>query len=437
MNNDQDKKNIKSRSWLFILPVILVLAWLLYYSVTGDSLLFRPSINRIEVDSSEVKKQKEKSDREFLKAVTITDTTFKIIHVSSPEVLHAGFDENAGKNFKMVFNGRRINIAIIGLDSRLGARTKHADANHILSIMLDSGTIEIISIPRDTPADAGLEDSTGQNKLTIVRAVRGIDAYLEEAANIAGLDKIHYYVEFGFSQAMGILDWLGYSDASSTLQFLRSRTGLSGDDYQRCYNQAQFIKQAILKHIGKTSGILGDVIIRGGLALVETNLNYTTSNNIINMLKAKGFPKSSDDLKIYVRPPVPIKFKVYDFSDAEMLARVRNQIENWNKDNFFSDSVKSVSFSVARKLNTILRTAVQDTSKRPQNVINNLQVYFDQRAWMQVRDTSERHRIRDEFGALLFAAYNKKSQPQKAAHVRNIIESERSLFKYSQPRIGH
>ncbi len=50
----------------------------------------------------------------------------------------------------------RINIT--GLDSRMGTIGNHADANHILSVLLDSGAVEIISIPRDTPADAGLDD---------------------------------------------------------------------------------------------------------------------------------------------------------------------------------------------------------------------------------------------------------------------------------------
>jgi hypothetical protein len=117
------------------------------------------------------------------------------ILVSNPNdtgIIKYGIDDNAGKNIRRIYKGRRINIALTGLDSRMGRRDNHADANHILSVLLDSGLVEIISIPRDTYADAGYDDTTGQNKLTVVRAAKGRKTYLKELARIAGLDRIHF-----------------------------------------------------------------------------------------------------------------------------------------------------------------------------------------------------------------------------------------------------
>ena len=86
--------------------------------------------------------------------------------------------------------GRVINVMITGVDSRLGDPMGHADANHLVRFFVDSGCVEIISIPRDTPSDAGFEDTTGLNKLTNVRANRGRATYLKAICEIAGVQKI-------------------------------------------------------------------------------------------------------------------------------------------------------------------------------------------------------------------------------------------------------
>ena len=140
--------------------------------------------------------------------VMIDSVETQIIRVSHRNALAepSGFDPNAGKNIRRIFNGRRINIAVIGVDSRLGDHYKHADANHVLSIIIDSSAIEITSIPRDTYADCGYHDSTNQNKITVMYAAKGRDEYLKEIASIADLDKIHYYIEVGFSQSNEILE---------------------------------------------------------------------------------------------------------------------------------------------------------------------------------------------------------------------------------------
>lgn len=373
---------------------------------------------------------------DFLKAVLSSeDTNVHIIRVSKISDLKVPYeiDKDAGKKIKRIFAGRRINIAVIGVDSRLGSRYKHADANHILSFLIDKGKIEIISIPRDTYADAGFDDTTGQNKLTIVRAAKGRKTYLKEAAYIAGLDKIHYYIELGFSQAIGILKLFGFKKAGSMLQVLRSRTGLGGDDYQRTYNQAQFIRQMILRHFSKMAGFWGSILLRGSLAFVETDLSYSTANNIIDKLKDKSFANSPSDIKIKIKPAIPIKFKVYDFTNKEVLRRLQAKIEQYNikhiaqKD---SSSKRDISSKVAARLLSAINKAILDSAKRPTLVINRLKTYFDQRAWWQVEDSVQRSKIRDQFDILLSNAYIKKKKYIEAERIIQIIEDEKRLYSY-------
>jgi len=200
-------------------------------------------------------------------------TTDQIVRVSEtqPATGNATYELATDSGTKIHHGGRRINIALIGVDARLNERVKHADANHIISIIPDSGIVEITSIPRDTKADAGFPVDSKLNILTLVRAKRGLNAYLKEAAKIAELEKIDYYVEVGFSQAMGILEMLGYSDPSSQLQVLRSRTALGNGDFQRSYSQGQFVRQMLLKNFHIMTGFDGGIVDRGGRVWVESN----------------------------------------------------------------------------------------------------------------------------------------------------------------------
>ncbi len=75
--------------------------------------------------------------------------------------------------------GECIRVMITGVDARLGSGVLHADANHLLNIWTETGYIDIMSIPRGTLSNAGLADSSNQNYLANVRAVRGRDKYLE------------------------------------------------------------------------------------------------------------------------------------------------------------------------------------------------------------------------------------------------------------------
>lgn len=336
-------------------------------------------------------------------------------------------DDQAGsKKPKKVFSGRRINVSVIGLDNRIGTNSNHADANHILSILPEQGVIEITAIPRDTPADARMPDSSGQNKLTIVRASRGRQAYMKEAARIARLDRIDYYVEFGFSQAMGILELLGFKDSKSALQVLRSRKGLGGDDYQRVYNQAQFIRQTLLRHFSKVNGMFGDVLVHGALAFVETNLSAGMIKDIAKQLESKGFGDSPEDVVIRVRPALGMKFKQYDLNNKETIAQLKRKIESFNAR---PGGDKSKVRNVSNILWTAIKSAEKDTVKNPRRVISKLETYFKQKAWMQVSDINDRNSIRDNLARVLSTAYYKRSDKANAERVIRAARAEKEMFE--------
>jgi hypothetical protein len=165
------------------------------------------------------------------------------------------------------------------------------------------------------------------------------------------------------------------------LQVLRSRKGLGGDDYQRCYTQGQFIRQAILNNFSKFTGFLGGILTRAGLLFVETNLTGDDAIDIIEKLDSIGFPKSPSVISVKVRPPAKIDYKVYDFSNDETIEQLTKKIEDFNKPRFEKEIEKpQTKVDVYKKLSEVVNSAIADTAKYPARVISKLNPYFEQRA---------------------------------------------------------
>lgn len=318
-------------------------------------------------------------------------------------------------------SGRVVNVMVTGVDSRLGDPMGHADANHLVRFFLDSGCIEIISTPRDTYADAGFEDSTGLNRLTNVRANRGRSTYLKAIGEITGVNRIDYWVEFGFSQAIGLLELMGYKEnASSTLRVLRSRQAYSAGDFQRVYNQGQFIRQIMLRAFDNTDNIVGELGLRASLALVETNMTYEACEQILDELRRHGF-SSEDPTRIWVRlkPALIAKFKVYSFDSANV-GEINKQISQ-RIGKLGLDSIPISQETYERRFAKLLDRAASDSAKSPGSVVRMLRRPYEQRAWLQVPDLSMRKYYRDRLCNMLASAYRRMKNVDAATKIEGYI----------------
>lgn len=381
--------------------------------------------------STKTEQSTESIDSNFLKAV-IEDTSKndKTSATQTDSSLQIEEDRSAGFSIQTFPpNAKRINIALIGTDGRIGHPGGHADANHIISILPDYGKIEIISIPRDTYVDCGYDDSTGLNKLTVYYLGAGRQAYLKKIAEIASLNSIPYYVEFGFSQALGILRWLGFN-SSETLQLLRSRKSFAIGDYQRVYNQAQFIRQNLISHFDLFNGPLKSVIIHGLLSLVNTNLTYDQLSSFLDELDKKNFKSSTDNVVIKVRPSLKVNFKVLDFSDPKSVEMLRNKLnlDQIAKQDTSAFQPKDFQLYLTNKLNKLLDEASLDTAKSPAKVISKLSNYYDQKIWLQISDDELSLKYSKRFAELLINAYSKKNNIQKARAIKNAYIAEEEFF---------
>lgn len=311
------------------------------------------------------------------------------------------------KIIKKVFKGKRVNIAITGVDSRIGERYRHADANHVVSLLLDKGEIEIYSIPRDTYAFAGFEEDSldKYNLLTNVLGRLGRKSYLSELARISEIDHIHYYVELGFSQAIGIIEKLGFKDPKSTLQILRDRKSYRIGDFQRSYNQGNFISGAIYKFNHLTENT-NDIIFDIFLGLVETNLS---KDDIID-LKSYFTNLKKNQITNFVKPKINTNFEEIDlFNTFEYDSIiVSNDLGAFDNTSEF----------VAGKLLEILEEV--DSYKNNQVKINKLKRYFEQKAWLQISDLRIRSAIKNRFKDILTQAYTDIGKFQEAQKIIKI-----------------
>lgn len=364
-------------------------------------------VGAVRADSADTVKKHTKYNAEGI------DTTTFVINDSTVTLKQ--------QNFPLP-KGRVINVMVTGVDSRLGDPMGHADANHIMRFFLDSGVVEIISIPRDTPSDAGFEDTTGLNKLTNVRANRGRATYLKAVCEIAGIPSIDYYVEFGFSQAIGLLELLGYKDnATSTLRVLRSRQAYSSGDFQRVYNQGQFIRQALRKNIDKTDGLFGSLALRAALMLVETNMSYDNARSLLDTLRANGFTGEDSQVWVRLKPAMIAKFKVYEFDTANVTA-IDHQIST-KIHKIGGDSIPITLETYEARLSKLIQKAASDSAKSPASVVRLLKRPYDQRAWLQVTNRERRNAYRDRVCTLLQTSYTRMKMAESAKR----IESYRSV----------
>jgi len=420
--------NLVKRLGIVLLVLIFFLgAWLTIHLLEKpkplkSEVVTKADSNLKELDTVETKQNEEQlsiAESEFL-----NDSSY----IKQDASNEAGYLYQKDSTRTIPSSTRRINIAVIGVDARMGTVSKRADANHIISIVPDSGYIEIVSIPRDTPADAGMRDSS-QNKLTIVHATRGIKAYLSEAGKIAKVGPVNYWIQLGFSQAMGLIELLGHRDSKSTLQVLRSRKGLGGDDYQRCFNQGQYIRQMILRHFHKADGIMGELLIRGGLTLMKSNLSTEGIKGLVYDLNNAGFPKNAASIVVKVRPETGIRFKVYNFSDSASVKKLKNKIERFNTFMAKKDtSYAKKTIDPAGRLTRVLNNLAADTAEKPKKVLEQLYPYFEQHAWLQVRNETERDSIRNRIGALMMHSFYKIGKPDNARWVQYVIDTEKAMF---------
>ncbi|MFZ1730357.1 MAG: LCP family protein [Bacteroidota bacterium] len=317
--------------------------------------------------------------------------------------------------------GRLINVLVIGIDSRLSARSARGDALHLVTINPDSAVVEIMSIPRDTYVDLGYPDTTSFNIIANAK-LPGNGNLMRKVSELSKRGPVNYYIEVGFSQAMGILEILGYREPVKTLQFLRTRRTLPGGDIQRAHNQALFMRQNLIDKFPLLTGGTGDLIISSGLNFLTTNLTRDFCLGLIFNLEKKGFPNHRPDavrLRLLSGNNIRLKQMVADSSTVNAtLDRVLRQHGDGDDPNI----------NVTSYLRKVNLRAMKD-SARPGQIVYRLRRLHEQHAWLQIQDPNTRLGVRDTLSGLLEYALRKLSKTDEAESVRKARDAEDLLIR--------
>lgn len=413
-----------------LIPIII-----LFSLIGGAYLLYNhfrslaPEIDRRDFIDADYHQRKEDG----------SPATDSIINAYKDSVISRKLDsvEHRNKKFSGKLEGRKVTIVVTGLDSRIGRNIKHADANHILNLWLDAGIVEIISVPRGSKADAGFGDTTDLDYLANVRSHKGRKSYHRAISKIARIRKIDYYIEFGFSQAIGLLELLGFEEnAVQTLRTLRSRKAFGAGDHHRAYNQGQFIRQMFLSTFPKLDDFSADILFRAGLYLVETNLDIATCKWLRNELIKSGFPASPEASFVRTRPSYKHKYIHYDFTSGKswdsLYNRVSKTAEKLGINEKKNDSEAAQNLAL-KKLDRIINSANKYLAKNNyKRTIRILETPFKQKAWFQLSDKNLRLKYRNEICEMLCRSYESSEQKGMAGAVRNEIKKEDNIFYNKQ-----
>jgi len=316
-----------------------------------------------------------------------------------------------------------VNILLVGLDNRLASTDNHADAIHVISIRTkDSVGVTITSIPRGTEV-SGLGISEDLSFMANVRALKGRKTFMREVAKLMKKKRIDHYIEVTFSQVMGVLELLGYKDPATTLQYLRHRKTYALGDVQRSYNQGKFIRQQVIRRADLLTGAKGDLLIRMGLGMVDTDLDMETAQALVYLLKDN---QALNEVRIGVTMMPKVNLarleKEGAIPEPDEIAAVVNKLVRRTGDQM-DDLGRYDPYPRLREL--VDRAAAQ---KSPKRVLATLEVPYRQKGWMQVQERPRRSEIRDRMEDLLVTAYTALKKPKEAEAVRKYMADERKAF---------
>lgn len=315
-----------------------------------------------------------------------------------------------------------VNILLVGLDNRLASHDNHADAIHLITVRTrDSVGVTIHSIPRGTPV-TGYNIADDLSFMANVRALRGRKTFMGAVADLAGKKRIDYYVEVTFSQVMGVLELLGYKDPATALQFLRHRKTYRLGDVQRSYNQGKFIMTQASRRGDLLTGAKGNLLIRMGLGMVDTDLDLETVQALIYTLK-KHDALDAEHFRVELLPHAAYSaLEDVETPEPNDVGEVVNKLVHRTGD-MIDDLGR---YDPYPKLQEIVSKA--ESQRKPKGVLAVIQPIYEQKAWLQLQERPRRREIRNRVERLLVNAYSALNQPEKATAVRQYMVEERKAF---------
>lgn len=303
-----------------------------------------------------------------------------------------------------------LRILVLGLDRRMNWAQCHADAIHLFTVEPRAGRVTITTVPRG---------------YTGFRVPGRPGAYAAEAYYYGGRElmkacveahlgvQVDHVAEFDFAAAMRALELIGY-DGKATLRFLRHRKSYGAGDYQRCHNQALFMKHQIPRVLPFFRMAGGELLLRSGHALLSGDLDYPTCRRLVNALLASGIENDPDRVALEMKPDFRGPLRDDEVPEPEdMDAKVAAQYAAIG-----AGRDRSPDFSMASHLRDLIARAAPLLTVRDAEAASLLDEAFERKLWNQVPDHATRRHLHGELAELYAAALDGTGQPARAEAVR-------------------
>jgi hypothetical protein len=195
---------------------------------------------------------------------------------------------------------------------------------------------------------------------------------------------------------------------------------------QRSFNQGKFIRTQLIRRGDMLNGATGDVLIRMGLGMVDTDLDLETVQSIAYVLKHAD-ALNEQRITQTMRPRINLaRLDSSATPEPDEIAGVVNKLVRRTGDEI-DDLGRYNPYPKLREL--VAHAAAQKNSRA---VLAVLEPAYEQKAWLQVQERPLRREIRDKVEDLMVRAYNDTKKPEKAVMVQKYMAEERKAFSETE-----
>ncbi|MEP7220489.1 MAG: hypothetical protein ABI876_16305, partial [Bacteroidota bacterium] len=179
------------------------------------------------------------------------------------------------------------------------------------------------------------------------------------------------------------------------------------------------------------TGAKGDLLIRMGLGMVDTDLNLETAQALVYVLKHADAMNESH-IALTMMPKINLaRLDSVAVPDPDQVADVVNKLVRRT-----GEQIDDLGrYNPYPKMHEIAQHAAAQTS--PKAVIAVIEPVYVQKAWLQVQERPLRRSLRDSVEDMMVRAYTALKQPAKANEVTKYMAEERKAFSETEREDRH
>ncbi|MBN1232761.1 MAG: LCP family protein [Candidatus Coatesbacteria bacterium] len=263
--------------------------------------------------------------------------------------------------------------------------------------------------------------------------------------------KVDYYAEVGFSQIIGLMNFLGLNGVDA-LKYLRHRkSSLAPNTYQRAMNQATFIRYAAVKYFPKAAGFKRTFVV-SSFSYLSTNMKPEVALGCISLLEKRGVKKENFTVSVF-NYNAGIKDNEYDpskvseylsdwqkkhvsttsQSDFKIAARIFRAIKD------YEDSINEIKELRTQKPKTpkdrkIYLVKLQTASSKNRNAVKRAKNFFEQQLWWQEPDKVKQQEAKKALITFMEDYYKKQIEIYKKALEKANLSNNKKLALEKQKK---